>query len=396
MTKEQFKEYNGLFYCEKCNHILPRRKVESRIRSIHKDGRLSHCNVCDWIDRHGGVPKIDGLSENQVVDLLHYYLNDEDPTINHISDLFNISLDEAIKIYDAIGISKVKISIKCNCFQCGKEIVVPPSVYKKNQNVFCSTNCYYAFMNEHILKGEESPFYERVDTTCTNCGKPIKIPLNKYNERNRYGESHNFCCQECYGEFRSKYYVGEKSSMLNYKFTKEQRQKMARNCLINSRKSSRFNSAIQLRVNEFLEELDYNYIREYLVDYYAIDNYLQDYNLMIEVMGDYWHASPLRYNDDNYRINDIQQNGIKKDKQKKSYIQNNYNINILYLWEYDVNNRPDLCKELIVKYVKSQGDIENYNSFNWTLNNGIITINDTIIQSYQEQNIEEYRHLFIS
>ncbi len=32
--------------------------------------------------------------------------------------------------------------------------------------------------------------------------------------------------------------------------------------------------------------------------YYAVDNYLDKYNLIIEVMGDFWHCHPLKYTKD--------------------------------------------------------------------------------------------------
>ncbi|MDO4975540.1 MAG: hypothetical protein Q4E61_04425, partial [Alphaproteobacteria bacterium] len=74
---------------------------------------------------------------------------------------------------------------------------------------------------------------------------------------------------------------------------------------------------------------------------------------------------------------------------------NNYNISILYLWEYDINNNINLCKSLIKRYINDD-KLENYNSFNWTLKNNLLTLNENIIYPYFEQNINEYRQLYIS
>lgn len=122
---------------------------------------------------------------------------------------------------------------------------------------------------------------------------------------NSYGETHNFCSHECYSEFRSKYYVGEKSNMYDYDYPDELRDKMRLICLNNSRKSDRFNSGIQLIINNLLEKNGIKFEREYIFGYYAVDNYLVEHNLIIEIMGDYWHASPLRYGDGLYKINNI-------------------------------------------------------------------------------------------
>jgi tRNA A58 N-methylase Trm61 len=62
--------------------------------------------------------------------------------------------------------------------------------------------------------------------------------------------------------------------MLNHVFTEEQRRKMAKISLENSRKSERFNTKIQLKVDDILDGISCNYIREYILDYYAVDNYL--------------------------------------------------------------------------------------------------------------------------
>lgn len=49
-------------------------------------------------------------------------------------------------------------------------------------------------------------------------------------------------------------------------------------------------------------------------------------------------------------------------------IKNKYNIDILYLWETDVNENLELCRKLISLYVHNNGILENYHSFNYILN----------------------------
>lgn len=148
---------------------------------------------------------------------------------------------------------------------------------------------------------------------------------------------------------------------------------------------SKTNSECQQIVNNLLDELNIKYINEYNCKYYAIDNYLVDYNLMIEVMGTYWHSDPRFYNEINY---EMQNNQISQDKRKNTYIKNNHNINILYLWEEDVINNYNLCKLLLMKYIENNGLLYDYHSFNYTCYNDDLLINKNIIVPYFEYNRE--------
>lgn len=143
------------------------------------------------------------------------------------------------------------------------------------------------------------------------------------------------------------------------------------------------NTKPQIITNQILDNLDIKYENEYDCKYYAVDNYLVDYNLMIEVMGDYWHSNPLSYENTD-QLNEVQRTRITKDKAKHTYLLNNYNINVLYLWETDLYVNPELCEELIKKYIDCNGQIENYNSFNYHMEENTITLNDNIIYPFYE------------
>ena len=98
-------------------------------------------------------------------------------------------------------------------------------------------------------------------------------------------------------------------------------------------------------------------------------------------------------NENGYNINSVQQKQLHKDKTKYSYIYNHYSINILYLWETDINKRPELCEALINKYVRNKGVLDNYHSFNWELSNGILVLKKSLITPYQDLSVNQYRHL---
>lgn len=120
-------------------------------------------------------------------------------------------------------------------------------------------------------------------------------------------------------------------------------------------------------INNVLEEMNIKYTPEFDCKYYLIDHYLDDKHLMIEVQGDYWHCSPLLKN----RVSDTQgvKSNVIKDKRKHTYIKNKYNIEVLYLWETDIMNHLELCRDLIKLYVTNNGKLGNYHSFNYEYDN---------------------------
>lgn len=391
MTKEEFDNYEGLLHCRTCGHDVPKIHIEHK--RVYKNGDITRCNVCEWIKRHNGIPTISGFSKDEILIALYFLLYEKSIYMNDLADELGRTLDDTIDLFQALKIGNKKCLIKTVCECCGKETIKTPNVYKLSQNSYCSLECYWKDKTNKMDHGEDSQFYNRITTNCTNCGKEIKIIPYNYKKTNSFGDNHNFCCQECYWEYRKKYYVGEKSAMSNYQYTEEQLEKIKNNVLKNSRSAKRFDSKIQLSINNILENNKINYKREYVVKYYAIDNYLTDYNLMIEVMGDYWHTSPLKYNENKYLINQTQQRGLLHDKQKHTYIKTHNDIEILYLWESDINNNIELCEKLILKYINNNGKLKNYHSFNWELRDGNLFLCDQIIIPYQDMNSDDYRHL---
>ena len=391
MTKEIFEQYTGLLHCKTCGHDVP--KIHMSYSKVYSNGDIARCNVCEWIKRHNGIPYIEGFSENDIETALHFFIYEQSSYLNDLAQILQRDINEIIRLFHSLKIGNKKALVKSNCECCGKEIENLPSVYENAEHLYCNLECYWKDKPNKMPHGEDNPCYNRIKTHCTNCNKPIDVIPFDYKKSNEFGDNHNFCCQECYWEYRSKYYIGEKAAAFNRIITEEQKEKARLTILKNGRNANRFNSKVQLKINDMLNMNHINYEREYIIKYYAVDNYLSDYDLIIEVMGDYWHANPLRYNEDNYMLNDTQQRTLQKDKQKKSYILNHNNINILYLWETDINKRPKLCEALILKYIENNGLLENYHSFNWDIKDGSLFLCKNIIVPYQNMKSDEYKHL---
>lgn len=150
----------------------------------------------------------------------------------------------------------------------------------------------------------------------------------------------------------------------------------------------------QKLVNFVLDELKVEYINEYNCKYVSIDNYLVDFGLMIEVMGTFWHADPRFYSSIYYQQ---QLTRIFNDSRKNKLIKTKYGINILYLWEHDIINNLELCKELIKLYIHNQGKLDNYHSFNYSLQEGRLEQCQSIVPYfvYNKKELSPITHIKI-
>ena len=241
------------------------------------------------------------------------------------------------------------------CAWCGKEF---RSKYKEQK--YCCRQCVDKY--QETLVGELSPKFKQVELTCEQCGKKFKIKQSK-------ADKARFCSKECSNIWCSEYQ------------NETERKAVAAERMISMLTNGKIRNTMtkpHIKVNEILDNNGISYENEYSIKYYSIDVYLNEYNLMIEVMGDFWHNNPsIKHN-----IGNIEKNSkrARKDKAKHTYTLNNYNIEILYLWEYDINNNPDLCSKLINMYIDNNGLLDNYNSFNYHISEtGDIILNDIII-----------------
>lgn len=285
------------------------------------------------------------------------------------------------------GTDNKVIKIRERCRVCGCTVVTTPGTYRKQKTFACEKHI------KHKPKGKDSVFYNRIKFNCSYCGLEIEITPYEASKKNSFGDSNNFCSQECYWKFRSEYYCGEKGAMYRHEYTEEQKKNLSAGVVKRLQNTDITNTSIQLSVNNILDDLQIRYQREYPLDYYACDNFLTDYNVIIEVMGDYWHGSPLKYNENAYLLNGIQRKTILKDKQKRGYIKNHYGYPILNLWESDIKNSPEKCRAIISLFVNNSGVLSNYHSFNYSYDNNILTVNDNLITPYQEMQSDQYSHL---
>lgn len=287
------------------------------------------------------------------------------------------------------GVSYKVMKVQEFCAVCGTPVFIRPSEYKEkivNQSFRCDEH------KRKVPKGINHPLSKRTKFKCDFCGKEFWDIESSYKRPNHLGEIHHFCSHECYGKFRAIYYVKEKSPMIGHVYTEEQKRNLRAGCAKRAQSIDRLDTKIQLKVNDILDSMNIRYEREKRFDFYSCDNYLPDYNLIIEVMGDYWHANPNIYNDLGRKLNHVQRRTILKDKQKKSYIKGTEGISILYLWESDIKKEPQKCEKLISEYIKGL-PLSDYHSFNYELLDGNLVLADNIITPYQCMSSIQYKHL---
>lgn len=239
-------------------------------------------------------------------------------------------------------------------------------VPKRSNKRFCSTICQNEWQKTQV--GLKNARFTSVKDSCHVCGKEIFVPPHKYKKSN-----HFFCSDEC----RRIWYKEEFSQSESWKDSSRER---CLRCLSDGTFCK--TTKPQILTNKFLESLNISFENEVAFQYYSVDNYLSDYNLVIEVQGDYWHSNPLHY--DCNKLGKTQLNCLRRDKAKNKFFRENLKIPVLYLWESDIECNPELCKMLILEFVKRKGVLSNYNSFNYELKNNKLYLKSNIICSYSE------------
>jgi endogenous inhibitor of DNA gyrase (YacG/DUF329 family) len=240
-------------------------------------------------------------------------------------------------------IERTKIDrIQVECSECGEIVEKFPSELRGELH-FCSNDC----RGSYFLKHNPNPTKEKIKVYCYTCGKEKLVHQSIYNLNKFF-----FCSHDCYQQKRME--------ISDFKFT---------------------GTSIHLKIDDLLDELGIKYKNEEGFGYYSMDIFLPEYSLGIEIMGDYWHGNPNKYADIS-ELNEIQLKNISKDRRKNTFINKKFNTKILYLWEYDINKRLDVCEELIKDFISNKGKLNNYHSFNYLINDSNLILKNNIMSPF--------------
>lgn len=215
------------------------------------------------------------------------------------------------------------------CEQCGQEYV------GFSFSKYCSSQC------KSIVTKEE----HQKDNICAYCGK--KYMTYEYSDS-------SYCSHSCV---------------------------MA--ALYKDEKITARHSKIHEKIDRLLQSMRLEYIDEYQVGIYTLDIKLLKYNKAIEIMGSYWHADVRRYPQKEI-LHERQLNCIEKDRRKEKVVCDN-GIQILYLWEEDIEKDLDKCKILISNFINDKL-LKNHSSS--------YTFED--FEILQEINIQQYMEISLN
>ncbi len=257
------------------------------------------------------------------------------------------------------------------CEECGESYKVNQSQLN-NGSRFCSSECLASWQSS-AYKGENNHNYvKRVSYNCDFCGEEFKELSSKLQNN-----KHNFCSKLCYGVWRKNVYEKQANVI-------ENKRKTMLDNLNNGRISSTLTKP-HLKITDILDKNNIRYKEEMCDNLFSYDVYLTDYDLYIEINGGYWHCDHRFYK---RSINKTQLNSIINDKRRKSYVKNSKNKDILFLWEHDIINREDVCECLIFEFIKNDGVLHDYNSFNYLLNDELF-LNKNIEVPYMDRDYSQ-------
>lgn len=354
----------GKFKCNKCGKELDLKWFgQNKAKSL---GHNTICKICNWFreNKHKYNPS-EHLTNEQDIQLIKYSLTKPYKDVIEISKNMNIDLDIVIRRINELNLQNLK-KIKIQCKICEKSKIITLSQY--NGHNLCSRECYTEYMSKYNI-GENNSNFKQIKIKCDNCGKMF------YKKPSRIKKSKNdFCSTSCMHEwFRKNVYNNE-----DYK----EFHKLKISKQLERGDFSHTDTKPQIILNNILDELKIEYINEKRFDFYNVDSYIEKYNIPIEVMGTYWHTDPRFYTEINYSM---QLDVFPRDKAKNTFFRKKYDREILYLWEYDLENNIDDCKNMILDYIKFNGELKEYHSFNYKKENRI--------RPYMEYSSDEIRNI---
>ena len=142
---------------------------------------------------------------------------------------------------------------------------------------------------------------------------------------------------------------GRKLSLYKKEYWKtlslEQKNVIIGNLTLAANKAKK-DTRIEIIIKNTLEKMDINFIKNHKCNKYVFDFYLTDYNFVIECQGDYWHGNIEYFK----KLNEIQLNNIKRDKNKIKYLKEN-EINSLFLWENEIYKNINKLDKIILEKI---------------------------------------------
>lgn len=215
-----------------------------------------------------------------------------------------------------------------NCVICHEDYKVKQA--HADKSVTCSNACQSKWQSNYLV-GENANNYKGGSRTkpCNNCG--IEYTSNSPSEH----KTRKYCSVECRQDYWSKNTLVSSTFVKNRRRGNvEYRKKMSeQNIETNPERLVReyLESCGLIKNKDFYQEQ--GFFGKYFTDFF-----LHERKLVIEVMGDYWHANPIIYGEGKGKIplSEQQIDRVSRDIQKKKDFLK-YDFNYIEIWETDIN-----------------------------------------------------------
>lgn len=227
--------------------------------------------------------------------------------------------------------NKEKVYVDITCYLCGAKSQKTEKYIKRRAKegkdfFFCSRECANKY-HSNQMQGNNNPnfegkFHGSWDHPSFSPDQRRKRTLKQFEKWKENGY---------FEELLEKMQVGHKK----YFSTPEGLQKRKENGIkaILLQKEAGFKSSLEDGIAKLLDKLGLKYEEQKAMYFWVVDFYLPDYNLVIEANGDYWHANPKEFNNENM-TKDQKQRRLR-DAKLKAYIQGAKKHNFLVIWEND-------------------------------------------------------------
>lgn len=128
------------------------------------------------------------------------------------------------------------------------------------------------------------------------------------------------------------------------------------NSRVNLNKRTFNTSNLELKVQSYFEQLKIVTIKQYKINVSSNKNkfydlFIKEENLLIEINGDYWHANPKKFNENDFikypgKIIKAKEKWIEDEEKRKIAVQNGYRI--IYFWEDELKTIKNVNEFLIL------------------------------------------------
>ena len=322
------------------------------------------------------------LFVNTVAKPLFKKLHDDGNSPQQIADLYNIGLNDVYRIFNVLKIKRR--TVKESCSLSSRQERYKLTMLKKYgvENSFSKGPLRKKWEDRLLEEEGIINVFQRQDvknkiknSLIKHYGKNYTKFVNGYPSTldyhiKKYGEiegikKYNKLCYEKGKSTRLEFYVEKYGETIGYNKWKEKQSKW-----FNAGLSATGNNKFTKAVKDALNALSLNYQTEFKIyyntenkeKYFSYDILLNDLQLIIECNGDFYHANPLKYHENDImnfpgKIKPFAKDVWLKDAFKKSIAENN-GYNIIYIWEseiikHNLNYNKDIIKNKIYEASKN-------------------------------------------